>query len=282
MMLRIHRYLVKVKAVSKNIVLLINASFAISKIVDGVRRASEKIIREIRKETYNYKGCEPKNLHGCPQGSILGPLLWNVLYDDVLEISRPSGTELVAYADDLSIVIKADDEEDLMHKGNLTLRRLIKWMKKNKLELAPQQTEAIILKSPRSRDHIKFQILGESVMPTKKIKYPGVIFDIWLNFAKHRKYISEKADKKISALSKIMPNIGEPSPKKAGNNQLCGLLCDSVRYGKPHLEHTVRACARWTTEKMDVDQKVGRILNAGNLIVTMIENRENWKAVKIY
>ncbi|KAG5873709.1 hypothetical protein JTB14_024643 [Gonioctena quinquepunctata] len=44
-------------------------------------------------------------------------------------------------------------------------------------------------------------------------------------------------------------------------------------------EHTVFSCVRWTTENMEVDRKVEIILNAGNLIVTLIENGENWKTV---
>ncbi|KAG5865888.1 hypothetical protein JTB14_015669 [Gonioctena quinquepunctata] len=66
----------------------------------------------------------------------------------------------------------------------------------------PQETEAIILEGPRSRNHMKFEILVASVKPTKKIKYLAVILDTRLYF--------EKSRQKMCALSKILPNIGGP------------------------------------------------------------------------
>lgn len=50
---------------------------------------------------------------GVSQGSILGPLLWIVAYDGVLELQLPQGATFVAYADDLALMVDATDERGL-------------------------------------------------------------------------------------------------------------------------------------------------------------------------
>lgn len=58
---------------------------------------------------------------GVPQGSILGPTLWNVGYDSVLRQDWPASVTPVAFADDLALVITAREEEELESLGNEAL-----------------------------------------------------------------------------------------------------------------------------------------------------------------
>lgn len=41
-----------------------------------------------------------------PQGSILRPTLWNILYDGLLRIPMPAGVELIAFFGDVALVPK--------------------------------------------------------------------------------------------------------------------------------------------------------------------------------
>ena len=46
---------------------------------------------------------------GAPQGSRVGSLVWNVMYDDFLRMELPAGTSIIGFADDVLVVCAADD-----------------------------------------------------------------------------------------------------------------------------------------------------------------------------
>lgn len=57
-----------------------------------------------------------------PQGSILGPMLLNMLYDDVLRLEIPINTSLIAYAD-AAVVVSDDTEKDMVEKESITMQK---------------------------------------------------------------------------------------------------------------------------------------------------------------
>lgn len=72
---------------------------------------------------------DPKSVTcGVPQGSVLGPTLWNVAYDDLLKMDVPPGAHLVGFADDLAVVGVAKSGELLEELLNPVLDDIDSWM----------------------------------------------------------------------------------------------------------------------------------------------------------
>lgn len=42
--------------------------------------------------------------YGMPQGSVVGPMLWNVTYDRVLRAQHPESTKIIGFADDTLVM----------------------------------------------------------------------------------------------------------------------------------------------------------------------------------
>lgn len=168
---------------------------------------------------------------GVPQGSVLGPLLWNIFYDRVLEIRLTEGATSIAYADDLAVMVEATDEEELEYRVNESMREIGRWMKRNGLTLAAEKTEAIALRGPRKKDHLNLQILDQKINLKKTLNYLGVTLDEKLSFGEHVKQVTEKAERKMAALARILPNIG--GPRGTRRRVLGGVIHSIILYGAP-------------------------------------------------
>lgn len=82
---------------------------------------------------------------GVPQGSVLGPTLWNIFYDDLLRLKLPAGTQTIGFADDLALLVVNHTTEGLEATTNEALFIINDWITQSGLTLAHQKTEAVML-----------------------------------------------------------------------------------------------------------------------------------------
>ena len=78
---------------------------------------------------------------GAPQGSRVGPLVWNVMYDDFLRMDLPAGTSIIGFADDALVVCDADDIKILELRINDSLWWAKRWLDSRCLKMAPEKTQ---------------------------------------------------------------------------------------------------------------------------------------------
>jgi len=165
--------------------------------------------REIR-----YEGKTWRTTCGVPQGSVLGPLMWNLMYDGLLRIDTGgnvegmSSTSLVAFADDVAVVATGHTTNILEEVTNNALAKIAEWMDNAGLKLAADKTEAVMLTTKRGYEKPVFSVKGVAVKPQEDLKYLGVQLSRKLGFKIHIETAAKKAGATAESLRKILPNVG--------------------------------------------------------------------------
>jgi len=147
---------------------------------------------------------------GAAQGSILGPELWNISYDDILRTEMPSDTYLVGYADDIAAIITARHAEDAQRKLNQVMLRTKTWLDSHGLKLATEKTELLIITRKHIPVEVDMRVLSETIKTSKGLKYLGLRLDSKLTFNTQLEYAAKKAAQTTAQLSRLMANVGGP------------------------------------------------------------------------
>ena len=130
---------------------------------------------------------------GAPQGSRVGPLVWNVMSNDFLRMNLPAGMSIIGFADDEFVVCAADNVGILELRINDSLWRAKRWLDSRGPKMTPEKTEDLLVTDRRSFQYPKI-VLGEHEIEWKKsIKYLGVQLDRRLSFGEHLLIASAKA-----------------------------------------------------------------------------------------
>lgn len=148
-----------------------------------------------------------ESVHGVPQGTVLGPILFILYINDIVKIIKNCKIQL--FADDTIIYVTGDKVDDITQTLNNELDNLFKWLNNNYLKLNVTKTKMMIIKN-RNRnldivDNVK--IGGENIDRVVQFKYLGCVIDQHLTFSEHFQYITNKVAKKVNILSRMSGHL---------------------------------------------------------------------------
>ena len=134
------------------------------------------------------------------QGSILGPPLFNIYVNDIIEVSE---FKIKLFADDACLILSCNDPQELENKVNSELIKINNWRKINKLSVNFAKSNYIIFTNRKNTHNYTISMDGKILNRTEEIKYLGVMLDHKLKWNKHINYISKKITKVSYILAKI-------------------------------------------------------------------------------
>ena len=184
----------------------------------GVRGKTNKLIESYLSNRYQYTDClgeKSESLEitfGVPQGSVLGPLLFLIYINDIINCSDQG--EFVLFADDTNIFVSSRSLHEAFAKANNLLVSLSKYMTLNKLHINMSKCNYILFR-PKTKKvdqpdpFLELKIGNTVIKQVKHTKFLGVTIDENLNWEQHTKDLKRKLYYSISTLSYLRKNIPE-------------------------------------------------------------------------
>jgi uncharacterized protein YktA (UPF0223 family) len=184
--------------------------------------------------------------YGTPQGGVLGPIIFLIYVNDLLNINLHS--RIFAYADDTAIVCSSYSRESLKMHVNSDLEKISRWLVNNRLVINCAKSKCILFFDHGiSRDVLResfnfvchrhqciYKCECSNIEIVTNVKYLGVLVDEHLKWEPHISYLCAKLRKINYALYFLRDHVKSLYLKKVYVSWFESVL----RYGIMHFGGT--------------------------------------------
>ena len=136
--------------------------------------------------------------YGVPQGSILGPLLFILYINDIMQSSNK--LYFVQFADDTCLFMENKNKAILAEQLNSELIHVSEWLVSNKLSLNVNKSNFLFFSNQRDKDPPVLKIQNNIIENKEVVKYLGILIDNKLKWNHHINSVSQKISRGIGIL----------------------------------------------------------------------------------
>ena len=189
---------------------------------------------------------------GVPQGSILGPLLFLLYINDIV---NDIGSHIRLFADDTSLYIVVENPDEAAELLNADLDKITTWAEQWLVTFNPPKTESMLISRKIVKPlHPPIFMSNQQISEVQFHKHLGIFLSNDCTWHKHIEYIKGKAWKRINVMRRLKFQLDRKSLEKIYLSFIRPILeygneiwANCTQYEKDELEQIQLEAARIAT-----------------------------------